>query len=49
MLIELLTAPIALKKVSEEIKQHTKEIREGVRSNGYCLDHICKDFRPTSK
>lgn len=46
MLMELFTAPKELKKVSEEIKKHTREIRDGVRANGYCLDHICRDFKP---
>jgi hypothetical protein len=46
MIKEILAAPKELQRLGQEIKKHTKEIREGIRANGYCLDGICKEYRP---
>jgi hypothetical protein len=49
MIKELISAPREFKRIGEEIKRVSKEIRDGVRDNGYCLDHICKEFKPAPK
>lgn len=47
-ILDIIKAPREIQKLGKEIVKHTKEIRDGVRANGYCLDGICKDFKPKS-